>query len=94
MPPTARAAREVYDYDPCDCSNGVNALACVNTSASCARVLGIEAARATLVNELRSVIEFTGNVMSPKHVNLLCDIMTRKGDIMLPPGLGWLSDRR
>ena len=36
--------RSAYDYDPCDCSNGVNALDCVNTSAACARVLGLEAA--------------------------------------------------
>ena len=36
--------RQMYDYDPCDCGNGVNALACVNTTAACAKVLGIEAA--------------------------------------------------
>ena len=36
--------QQLYDYDPCDCDNGVNALACVNTSASCERVLGVEAA--------------------------------------------------
>ena len=32
-----------YDYDPCDCANGVNDINCVNSTAACGRVLGLEA---------------------------------------------------
>ena len=35
---------DVYNYDPCDPSNPVDSDNTVNTTASCARVLGIEAA--------------------------------------------------
>ena len=36
--------RDMYEYDPCDCSNNQNSVNCVNTTAACARVLGVEAA--------------------------------------------------
>jgi DNA-directed RNA polymerase II subunit RPB1 len=37
------------------------------------RVLGIEAARATIYNELSEVLEFDGTYINYHHVNLLCD---------------------
>jgi len=37
------------------------------------RVLGIEAARATIYNELSEVLEFDGTYINYHHINLLCD---------------------
>ena len=37
------------------------------------RVLGIEAARATIYNELAEVLEFDGTYINYHHINLLCD---------------------
>jgi DNA-directed RNA polymerase II subunit RPB1 len=40
------------------------------------RVLGIEAARTAIFNELLDVIEFDGTYINYHHINLLCDRMT------------------
>lgn len=45
-------------------------------------VLGIEAARASLLKELRSVIEFDGSYVNYRHLALLCDVMTNRGSLM------------
>lgn len=45
-------------------------------------VLGIEAARASLLKELRSVIEFDGSYVNYRHLALLCDVMTNRGNLM------------
>ncbi|KAG8902646.1 DNA-directed RNA polymerase II subunit rpb1 [Tulasnella sp. 403] len=45
-------------------------------------VLGIEAARASLLKELRSVIEFDGSYVNYRHLALLCDVMSNRGHIM------------
>lgn len=45
-------------------------------------VLGIEAARASLMKELRSVIEFDGSYVNYRHLALLCDVMANRGSIM------------
>lgn len=45
-------------------------------------VLGIEATRAALLKELRKVIEFDGSYVNYRHLALLVDIMTQRGDIM------------
>jgi DNA-directed RNA polymerase II subunit RPB1 len=42
-------------------------------------VLGIEAARAAIFKELRSVIEFDGAKVNYRHLALLCDLMTQRG---------------
>ncbi|EPZ33421.1 RNA polymerase Rpb1 1 domain-containing protein [Rozella allomycis CSF55] len=42
-------------------------------------VLGIEAMRASLLNELRNVIESDGSYVNYRHLALLCDVMTFKG---------------
>ena len=49
-------------------------------------VLGVEAARAKLLQELRSVVEFSGNYVSLRHSQLLCDVMTHGGAVELPHG--------
>ncbi|QRW05817.1 DNA-directed RNA polymerase III subunit C5 [Ceratobasidium sp. AG-Ba] len=45
-------------------------------------VLGIEAARAALLKELRNVIEFDGSYVNYRHLALLCDLMTNRGTLM------------
>jgi DNA-directed RNA polymerase II subunit RPB1 len=42
-------------------------------------VLGIEAARAAIMKELRNVIEFDGSYVNYRHLALLCDLMTHPG---------------
>ncbi|TPX36693.1 DNA-directed RNA polymerase [Synchytrium microbalum] len=45
-------------------------------------VLGIEAARAALLREIKKVIEFDASYVNYRHMALLCDIMTYKGILM------------
>ncbi|KAG6820127.1 hypothetical protein H0H93_005002, partial [Arthromyces matolae] len=45
-------------------------------------VLGIEAARAAIMKELRGVIEFDGSYVNYRHLALLCDLMTHRGSLM------------
>ncbi|CAH7669886.1 DNA-directed RNA polymerase II subunit RPB1 [Phakopsora pachyrhizi] len=45
-------------------------------------VLGIEAARASLLKEIRNVIEFDGSYVNYRHLALLCDLMTNRGSLM------------
>ena len=45
-------------------------------------VLGIEAARAAIMKELRNVIEFDGSYVNFRHLALLCDLMTHRGTLM------------
>lgn len=54
------------------------------TSNSCTEifsVLGIEAARASLLRELRGVIEFDGSYVNYRHLAILVDLMTNKGNL-------------
>lgn len=44
--------------------------------------LGIEAARAVLIKELKKVIEFDGSYVNNRHFTILADTMTYKGSIM------------
>ena len=44
--------------------------------------LGIEAARTVLMNEIREVIDNSGNYVNFRHLSLLCDIMTNRGNLM------------
>jgi DNA-directed RNA polymerase II subunit RPB1 len=65
------------------CVDGVDARR--TTSNSCVEimeVLGIEAARASVLRELRSVIEFDGSRVNYRHLSMLCDIMTNRGSLM------------
>lgn len=45
-------------------------------------VLGIEAARETLVRQIQQVIEFDGSYVDYRHISILVDTMTYKGSIM------------
>ncbi|KAL5495827.1 RPO21_1 [Sanghuangporus weigelae] len=45
-------------------------------------VLGIEAARAAIMKEMRNVIEFDGSYVNYRHLALLCDLMTHRGSLM------------
>ena len=45
-------------------------------------VLGIEAARKALEQELNNVLSFDGSYVNYRHVALLCDVMTTKGHLM------------
>jgi DNA-directed RNA polymerase II subunit RPB1 len=44
------------------------------------KLLGVEAARATLLNEMTTLFEEAG--VSNRHLGLLCDVMTRIGGLM------------
>ena len=44
--------------------------------------LGIEAAKQTLLNEIREVIDAAGNYVNFRHLSLLCDTMTNRGSLM------------
>ena len=45
-------------------------------------MFGIEAARASLLKEVRNVIEFDGSYVNYRHLALLVDIMTSQGTLM------------
>jgi len=44
--------------------------------------LGIEAARNALLNEIKNVIEFDGSYVNYRHLSVLVDTMTYKGNLM------------
>lgn len=46
------------------------------------QVLGIEAARRSLLDELRVVISFDGSYVNYRHLAILCDTMTYRGHLM------------
>ncbi|CAF1192209.1 unnamed protein product [Adineta ricciae] len=45
-------------------------------------VLGIEAARSATQYELKQVMSFDGAYVNARHISLLCDIMTTRGQLM------------
>ncbi|KAF7075840.1 hypothetical protein CFC21_080580 [Triticum aestivum] len=45
-------------------------------------VLGIEAVRRSLLDELRAVISFDGSYVNYRHLAILCDTMTYRGHLM------------
>jgi DNA-directed RNA polymerase II subunit RPB1 len=45
-------------------------------------VLGLEAARYVLFNEIYSTFENSGSYVNSRHINLLVDIMTNRGHLM------------
>lgn len=42
-------------------------------------ILGTEASRQALQNELRTVLNFYGIYVNYRHISVLCDVMTQKG---------------
>jgi len=47
-----------------------------------AQVLGIEAARRTIINEIQFIMKEHGMSIDPRHVMLLGDVMTYKGEVL------------
>ena len=45
-------------------------------------VLGVEAARLAIMNEIRRVIESAGSAVNPRHLAILCDVMSNRGSLM------------
>lgn len=65
------------------CLDGVDPVR--TTSNSCVEIteaLGIEAGRMSLLGEMRQVIEFDGSYVNYRHLSLLCDLMTSRGQLM------------
>ncbi|KAL1915660.1 uncharacterized protein VTP21DRAFT_6419 [Calcarisporiella thermophila] len=46
------------------------------------KVLGIEAARATIINEIKNVMDKHNMTVDPRHIMLLADVMTYKGEVL------------
>lgn len=44
-------------------------------------VLGVEAVRKTLIDELRLVLNFYGIYVNYRHLATLCDVMTHRGKL-------------
>jgi len=44
-------------------------------------VLGIEAGRQILIDEIVSVVDHAGEYINIRHIELLCDVMTSKGSL-------------
>lgn len=53
-----------------------------NNPAETAAIFGIEAARTCLFRELRNVLQFNGEYVNYRHIEMLCDIMTQSGSLM------------
>ncbi|SGY60993.1 BQ5605_C007g04513 [Microbotryum silenes-dioicae] len=65
------------------CVDGVDPTRTVsNSCVEVLQVLGIEAARASVLRELRNVIEFDGSRVNYRHLSMLTDIMTNRGSLM------------
>ena len=45
-------------------------------------VLGVEAVRGALLNEVRNVISFDGSYVNYRHLAIMCDVMTYRGHLM------------
>jgi len=45
-------------------------------------VLGVEAARLAIMSEIRRVIESAGSAVNPRHLAILCDVMSNRGTLM------------
>ncbi|KAF2186274.1 DNA-directed RNA polymerase III subunit RPC1 [Zopfia rhizophila CBS 207.26] len=72
---------EGYGLKNCMTTPGINpTLTASNSVLEVRDVLGIEAARATIVSEISAVM---GNMdIDPRHMQLLADVMTFKGDVL------------
>lgn len=58
-----------------------------------AEVLGIEAARATVVNEIKKVLETQGLEINIRHLDLIADAMTSSGVVKGVTRMGIVSDK-
>ncbi|KAF2224129.1 putative DNA-directed RNA polymerase III largest subunit [Elsinoe ampelina] len=72
---------EGYGLKACMTTEGVNGHKTrTNSVMECKEVLGIEAARKTIIDEISSVMG--GMDIDPRHMQLLADVMTYKGDVL------------
>ncbi|KAL2149116.1 hypothetical protein VTH82DRAFT_8464 [Thermothelomyces myriococcoides] len=72
---------EGYGLKACMTTEGVIGTKCVTNSVmECRDVLGIEAARVTIAKEIGSVMREMN--IDPRHMELLADVMTYKGEIL------------
>ncbi|KAH8820997.1 hypothetical protein F5884DRAFT_840392 [Xylogone sp. PMI_703] len=72
---------EGYGLRACMTTEGVIGTKCTTNSVmECREVLGIEAARTTIAKEIGSVMGDMG--IDPRHMQLLADVMTYKGEIL------------
>lgn len=69
--------REVLAADHVDPNRTIS-----NNCVEVFNVLGIEAARNSILREAKQVIEFDGSYVNYRHLALLCDIMTSQGVLM------------
>lgn len=73
---------EGYGFKECMNTSGVLGDKCTtNSIVDVYRVLGIEAARKSIINELEAVMGAQMDI-DPRHMQLLADTMTFKGDIL------------
>lgn len=72
---------EGYGLKACMTTEGINGIqTSSNNVMECKEVLGIEAARMTIIKEISSVMG--GMDIDPRHMQLLADVMTYKGDVL------------
>ena len=53
-----------------------------NNPADMYALLGVEAASSNLLSEIRRVIEFGGAYLNLRHLQVLCELMTNRGQLM------------
>jgi DNA-directed RNA polymerase III subunit RPC1 len=72
---------EGYGLKACMTTEGVVGTKCTTNSVmECREVLGVEAARTTIAAEIAAVMETMG--IDPRHMQLLADVMTYKGEVL------------
>lgn len=78
---THRVLVEGYGFRACMTTNGVTGTKTrTNNVMECNEVLGIEAARTTIADEIQEVMGYMG--IDPRHMELLADAMTFKGEVL------------
>ncbi len=58
-----------------------------------AKVFGIEAARQTIINEIKKVIEYQALDINERHIKLIADAMTTSGIVRGATRMGIISDK-
>ncbi|EFY94113.2 DNA-directed RNA polymerase III [Metarhizium robertsii ARSEF 23] len=78
---TYRVLVEGYGLRACMATEGVvGTQVRTNSVMECGQVLGIEAARTTIADEIAEVMGYMG--IDPRHMQLLADVMTYKGEVL------------
>ncbi|KAJ3528006.1 hypothetical protein NM208_g10426 [Fusarium decemcellulare] len=76
-----RVLVEGYGLRDCMTTEGVvGTRVRTNSVMECGEVLGIEAARTTIADEINAVMGYMG--IDPRHMQLLADVMTFKGEVL------------